>query len=104
MNLNFPQNPIEYSSSNGGMAFNISKLQAYCEQTNTNFSGINAEFARLTMAMQDLQTVNKQLIQFMNWLAVTNPQILDEFQTTANAFEKLSPRDPGAYAVPQSAA
>jgi hypothetical protein len=40
-------------------------------------------------------TINKQLIQLLNWIAVTNPRILDEFQATSHAFDKLVPADTG---------
>lgn len=92
--IRYTANPVEQANG-GGDALNVRKLQEFCNITQSNLTSLNAELATLKYA-------NMKLIQFMNWLAVTNPQILDEFQNTANAFEKLSPRDPGEYAVPQS--
>jgi hypothetical protein len=45
------------------------------------------------MELMETKIQNKQMAQLLNWIAVTNPQILDEFQTTAAAFEKLIPRN-----------
>jgi hypothetical protein len=52
----------------------------------------------------DLRNINKKLIQLLNWIAVTNPQILDEFQTTATAFDKLVSPNRGGTDEPPSQA
>lgn len=92
-----PNNPVEQAFG-GGDSLNVRKLQEFCDAVNGNFTSVNAELSRMTLRAAELSALNAQLIQFMNWLAVTNPQILDEFQTTALAFDKLSPRDDGDQA------
>lgn len=94
--INYPQNPVEQAYG-GGDALNTRALRDFCNQVNGNFTSVNAELARI-------QYTNTKLVQFMNWLAVTNPQILDEFQNTATAFDKLSPRDDGGQAEACAAA
>jgi hypothetical protein len=56
------------------------------------------------LKFRDVHSQNIQLVKLMNWIATTNPQILDEFQTTATAFDKLIPRDDRASyeSVPQT--
>jgi EAL domain-containing protein (putative c-di-GMP-specific phosphodiesterase class I) len=51
------------------------------------------ELHRLELELMETKIQNKQMAQLLNWIAVTNPQVLDEFQTTASAFEKLVPRN-----------
>lgn len=97
-------NPVEAAYS-GGDSVAVRRLQEFCSLTQTNFQIIQAEFTNLQANSYRLSHTNQQLVKFMNWIAVTNPQILDEFQATANAFDKLSPReqgDEGAYATTQS--
>lgn len=91
------KNPVEQAYG-GGDALNIRALAEFCSNTQTNFNISFANYQELRALVLDLNTVNKRIIQFMNWLAVTNPQILDEFQATSNAFEKLSPRVDGGEA------
>lgn len=84
------RNAVEYQ--NGEHILSLQRLQDFCNIANSNFLIAEQGFQTLRVRNMELSTINAKLIQFMNWLAVTNPQILDEFQTTANAFEKLSPR------------
>lgn len=102
MNITPLHNPVMYYDN--GSSVHTEKLRQFCQSTSDNFNAVQSEMARLRLRDAELATLNAKLIQFMNWIAVTNPQILDEFQATANAFEKLSPRDAEEYAVPQSAA
>jgi hypothetical protein len=97
-------NPVE-ASYGGGDSIAVRRLQEFCSLTQSNFHVIQDELVSLKADNLRLGHTNQQLIKFMNWIAVTNPQILDEFQATANAFDKLSPReqgDEGAYATAQS--
>ena len=90
-------NPVE-SSYAGGDSIAVRRLQEFCGVAQGNFNTIQAEMLELKMNQYETNKINAKLVQFMNWLAVTNPQILDEFQNTANAFEKLSPRNDGGEA------
>lgn len=94
--INYAPNPVEQAYG-GGDALNVRKLHEFCNTVSGNFTSVNAELAAR-------QHTYAKLLQFMNWLAVTNPQILDEFQSTANAFEKLSPRSEEGGIYPQSSA
>jgi hypothetical protein len=95
--------PVEQAYG-GGDTLNIRKLQDFCLTTNANFMTTQTTLDKMTLRLREVNAVNKQLTQLLNWIAVTNPQILDEFQTTAHAFDKLVPREPSEFAVPQSAA
>jgi hypothetical protein len=103
MMLTHLSNPIEQGYG-GGDSLNIRKMHEFCAVTNGNFSLIQSELTMLQLNLNTANRINKQLTQLLNWIAVTNPQILDEFQTTAHAFDKLVPREPSEFAVPQSAA
>lgn len=70
-------------------------LQKAFDDMNRNFSEIQMRVHSQTIQNAELQIINKHLMQLLNWIATTNPQILDEFQTTATAFDKLIPRDAG---------
>lgn len=96
--------PVVHDSYDGTGMVNPTKLADFRNITEANFEVLSHQLHKLTLRAAELSALNAKLIQFMNWLAVTNPQILDEFQNTANAFDKLSPRDDGgeatAYAAP----
>jgi hypothetical protein len=94
--------PVEQAYG-GGDTLNIRKLQDFCVVTNSNFRTVDAMVDSLRMRLDEVRVINKQLTQLLNWIAVTNPQILDEFQTTATAFDKLIPRDAGSGYVPSAA-
>jgi hypothetical protein len=94
--------PVEQSYG-GGDTLNIRRLQEFCLTTNANFMTTQTMLDRMTLRLNEVNAINKQLTQLLNWIAVTNPQILDEFQTTAHAFDKLVPREPSEFTVPQSA-
>jgi hypothetical protein len=102
MMLTHLSNPVEQGYG-GGDSLNVRKLQEFCSITNGNFSLIQGEINILRLELTTANHTNKQLTQLLNWIAVTNPQILDEFQTTAHAFDKLVPREPSEFAGPQSA-
>lgn len=102
MYLNTAPTPIEQGYG-GGDTLNIRRLQEFCSVTNANFSLIQSEVNILRIELATANQTNKQLTKLLNWIAVTNPQILDEFQTTAHAFDKLVPRDSSEFAGPQSA-
>ena len=95
MSIYIPAMPQPVVSNYDGDTINTRKLQDFCGMANTHLNALANEVNKTWAAYDNLNTTNKRLIQFMNWLAVTNPQILDEFQTTALAFDKLSPRDDG---------
>jgi hypothetical protein len=94
--------PVEQGYG-GGDTLNIRRLQEFCAVTNANFMTVQTKLDQMTLRLNEVNAINKQLTQLLNWIAVTNPQILDEFQTTAHAFDKLVPREPSEFAVPQSA-
>jgi hypothetical protein len=77
------------------IAMDFSLLQKSFDDINRNFNDIQMRVHSQTIRNAELQTINKHLMQLLNWIATTNPQILDEFQTTATAFDKLIPREPG---------
>ena len=103
MNITHLPQPVEQSYG-GGDSLSMRKLHDAVNMTNGNFQMIQNELAILNMKHRETQSLNKQLVQLLNWIATTNPQILDEFQTTATAFDKLVPRDDGGgtYASPQA--
>jgi hypothetical protein len=98
MLLNSIQNPVT------GAVLNVHLLQEAFEDISRNFNDIQMRSHSQGIRNAELQATNKQLMQLLNWIATTNPQILDEFQTTATAFDKLVPRDDGGgpYAGPQA--
>lgn len=98
--LPLPQ-PVNQSYG-GGDVLEIRMLQEFCNSTMSNFQQVDSELSMMRLRHAELSALNTKLIQFMNWLAVTNPQILDEFQTTADTFEKLVPRNNGEDSGPQS--
>ena len=94
MLLSAASNPVNKSYDNED-TFNLHKLDDFWRVSNSNFQLIQAEFMTLKLDLNSARHTNKQLTQLLNWIAVTNPQILDEFQTTAHAFDKLVPRNTG---------
>jgi len=102
MHLSPLPQPVE-QAYNGGDSFVPRRLHEAINTANSNFSLVQGELNILQVELINTKIVNKQLTQLLNWIAVTNPQILDEFQTTAHAFDKLVPREPSEFAVPQSA-
>jgi hypothetical protein len=84
------------------VAMNFSLLEKSFDDINRNFNEIQMRIHSQTIRNAELQNINKHLTQLLNWIAVTNPQILDEFQTTAHAFDKLVPRDTGDESVPSA--
>ena len=91
MYLQSIQNPVHTS----GHIVDYVLLQKAFDDMNRNFNEIQMRVHSQTIRNAELQTINKHLMQLLNWIATTNPQILDEFQTTAAAFDKLIPRDAG---------
>ena len=73
----------------------IPELHRMRDDIERNFQSVAHELSWLRGELQVNVTINQQLIQLLNWIATTNPQILDEFQTTAHAFDKLVPPDGG---------
>jgi hypothetical protein len=103
MYLNTAPNPVEQSYGGGGDTLNVRRLQEFCLMANSNFTLLQNEINMLQLNLNTANHTNKQLTQLLNWIAVTNPQVLDEFQTTAHTFDKLVPREPSEFAGPQSA-
>jgi len=91
MYLKSIENPVHRS----GHIVDYVLLQKAFDDMNRNFNEIQMRVHSQTIQNAELQTINKHLMQLLNWIATTNPQILDEFQTTATAFDKLIPRDAG---------
>ena len=103
MHLTHVPVPIEQGYG-GGDTLNIRRLQEFCAGTSNNFTVLQSEVNSLQMRLREVSAVNRKLMQLLNWIATTNPQILDEFQTTAQAFDKLVPRHAGGDDVPSAAA
>lgn len=78
-----------------GVALNLPLLQKAFADINRNFNEISMTSHSQAIRNAELQTINIHLMQLLNWIATTNPQILDEFQTTASAFDKLVSHQPG---------
>lgn len=100
MYLRSIENPVHKS----GHIVDYTLLQKSFDDINRNFNDIQMRVHSQAIRSAQLEQTNKQLLQLLNWIATTNPQILDEFQTTATAFDKLIPRDAGAdaFAGPQA--
>lgn len=100
MYLRSIENPVHTS----GHIVDYTLLQKSFDDINRNFNDIQMRVHSQAIRSAQLEQINKQLVQLLNWIATTNPQILDEFQTTATAFDKLIPRDAGAdaFAGPQA--
>lgn len=94
--MNTLPQPVERAYDGASNVLNIDKLTTAINYANTNFNQLSNALSTMTLRAAELSALNTKLIQFMNWLSVTNPQTLDEFQTTATAFDKLVPRDGGA--------
>lgn len=102
MTMHLPQVPIPITNTYDGDVLNISKMREAFFSIQGNFQLVSSELARLNIEFVKSRNENQKLVQLLNWIAVTNPQILDEFQATANAFEKLSPRGEEEFVYPQS--
>lgn len=89
MYLKSIENPVHRS----GHVVDYVLLQKAFDDINRNFNDIQMRVHSHQIRNAELEQINKQLMQLLNWIATTNPQILDEFQTTATAFDKLIPRD-----------
>ena len=83
-------NPVELY---GDKTLSLDKLSTFFLAAEGNFNSIQMEIYSLEQELLEAKIQNKQMAQLLNWIAVTNPQVLDEFQTTASAFEKLIPRN-----------
>lgn len=94
MNLNMLPQPVEQAYG-GCESLSMRKLHDLSIVSNANFREVQEELLAINMRYRETRALNKQLCQLLNWIATTNPQILDEFQTTATAFDKLVPRDAG---------
>jgi len=86
------------------IGMNFSLLEKSFDDINRNFNEIQMQMHSQQMRNAEMQIINKHLMQLLNWIATTNPQILDEFQTTATAFDKLIPRDDASGYVPSAQA
>lgn len=91
MYLRSIDNPVHSS----GHIVDYVLLQKALDDINRNFNDIQMQMNELQLRNGQILRTNRQLAQLLNWIATTNPQILDEFQTTAAAFDKLIPRDAG---------
>ena len=91
MYLKSIENPVHRS----GHIVDYVLLQKAFDDMNRNFNEIQMQYHGQQLRNTEMQIINKHLMQLLNWIATTNPQILDEFQTTATAFDKLVPSDRG---------
>ena len=73
----------------------IPALHRMRDDVQNNFHNLAHDVSVLRGELRTAKVINTQLIQLLNWIATTHPQILNEFQTTATAFDKLLPRDVG---------
>lgn len=89
MYLQSIENPVHSS----GNIVDYVLLQKAFNDVSRNFNEIQMRVHSQGIRAAELQNINTHLMQLLNWIATTNPQILDEFQTTATAFDKLLPRD-----------
>lgn len=78
---------------NGTHMLSVPQLHGMHMDISNNFHALAHELSYLRGELRVNVTINKQLIQLLNWIAVTNPRILDEFQATSHAFDKLVPDD-----------
>lgn len=101
MNISHIRNPVEQAYG-GGESVNINALRDAFLNIERNFSAVQAEYATSRLHLEQVRTINARLMKFIMWLHETNPQILDEFQSTANALEALQPRSEQDVAVAQS--
>ena len=83
-----PTNPVQADYSTGGDLVNVRALRTYCDQTNQNIQQIT--FAVNAMEAQDRIRYDRAL-QFINWLATTNPKVLDEFKAVEHTLQHLEP-------------
>lgn len=90
-----PTNPVQSDYSTGNDLVNVRALRMYCDQTNANIQQIVA--AVNTMEAQDRIRYDRAL-QFINWLATTNPKVLDEFKAVERTLQCLEPGDGGGQA------
>lgn len=98
MYLRSIENPVS------AVALNMPLLLKAFDDINRNFNEISMTSHSQAIRNAELATTNIHLMQLLNWIATTNPQILDEFQTTASAFDKLVSRDDGVSYVPSAQA
>lgn len=98
MYLKSIENPVSNTTLNIGL-----QHKAF-DDINRNFREIQLRVHSQEIRNAELQTINKHLMQLLNWIATTNPQILDEFQTTATAFDKLVPSNRGRADEPAAQA
>lgn len=90
-----PTNPVQSDYSTGNDLVNVRALRTYCDQTNANMQSII--YAVNTMEAQDRIRYDRAL-QFINWLATTNPKVLDEFKAVERTLQCLEPGDGGGQA------
>jgi hypothetical protein len=100
MYLKSIENPVHRS----GHIVDYVLLQKAFDDMNRNFNEIQMQYHGQQLRNTEMQIINKHLMQLLNWIATTNPQILDEFQTTATAFDKLVPSDRGRADEPTAQA
>jgi hypothetical protein len=100
MYLKSIENPVHRS----GHIVDYVLLQKAFDDMNRNFNEIQMQYHGQQLRNTEMQIINKHLMQLLNWIATTNPQILDEFQTTATAFDKLVPSDRGRADEPAAQA
>jgi hypothetical protein len=72
-----------------GVQLDVGQLHRAMNCVDDNFKALDRELFALKYNYV-------KAMDFVEWLAKTNPQILDEFRSTATAIEKLEPRGPDA--------
>lgn len=98
--LSSPTNPVQQAYA-GGDQINVRQLGEFCNSTTSNIQTLVNEINK-DRTVRHMQY--EASLKFLNWLATTNPKVLDEFKAVATTLEQLEPRDDGgeatAYASP----
>ena len=76
LTLQRPANPVDIY---GNKTFSLEKLHDFYLAVDANFNAIQMEVYRLDMELMETKIQNKQMAQLLNWIAVTNPQILVKY-------------------------
>jgi ABC-type tungstate transport system permease subunit len=87
-----PTNPIQSDYNTGVELINPRALRTYCDATNQTIN--NLVYAVNTMEQKDRVRYDRAL-RFIDWLATTNPKVLDEFKAVERALQYVGEGDDG---------
>ena len=87
-----PTNPIQSDYGTVGDLINPRAMRTYCDQVNSNIN--NLVYAVNTMEQKERARYDRAL-RFIDWLATTNPKVLDEFKAVERALQRIEPGDDG---------